>query len=128
MAFEQVMTAMLTHRRIERRQLPGFLRVFNRFTDTPVGYLGNVSEQGLMLISQLPLLVGGYFQLRLKVPGLHGSLLFIDLEADCLWCREDATPGYFDSGFVLREAPGDYVQLIRALSCYFSFRPLPASA
>lgn len=122
------MTAMLTHRRIERRQLPCFLRVFNRFTDSPVGFLGNVSEHGLMLISQLPLLVGGHFQLRLKVPGQDGKLLFVDLEADCLWCREDATPGYFDSGFVLHEAPGDYVQLIRALSRYFSFRPMPASA
>jgi hypothetical protein len=44
---------MFTDRRIERHQLPYFLRVFNRVTDKPIGFLGNVSEDGLMLISQL---------------------------------------------------------------------------
>lgn len=127
MTFEQAITVMFTHRRIERQQLPYFLRVFNRFNDSPVGFLGNVSEQGFMLISQLPLLVDGHFQLRLKVPGQGSGIQFIDLEADCLWCREDATPGYFDSGFVLHEPPAEYAHLIRALSRYFSFRPLQAS-
>ncbi|MHC6224217.1 PilZ domain-containing protein [Pseudomonas sp. X10] len=119
---------MFTERHIERHQLPFFLRVFNRYTGRPIGYLGNVSEDGLMLISQLPVLVGPDFELQLKVPVRDGNWQVIDLTASCLWCREDQTPGHYDSGFMLLQAPREYDELVRALRDYFSFRPLNASA
>ncbi|MCY1217368.1 hypothetical protein D9M68_518200 [compost metagenome] len=119
---------MPTKRHIERHQLPYYLKVFNRITDKPMGYLGNVSMDGLMLISQLPMLVGARFDMRLKIPGKDGQLHFIDFYATCQWCHEDVTPGNYDSGFSLEAPPADYVDLIDALRFYFSFRPLAASA
>jgi len=119
---------MLNERRIERHQLPYYLQVFNRYTDKPLGCLGNVSEQGLMLISELPILVGADFQLRLKVPGEKGGLYNLDIDATCLWCHEDETPGVFDSGFRLDAVPAEYLHLINALKRYFSFHPIEASA
>ncbi|RON23332.1 pilus assembly protein PilZ [Pseudomonas brassicacearum] len=119
---------MFTDRRIERHQLPYFLRVFNSITDKPIGFLGNVSEDGLMLISQLPMMVGVDFDLRLKIPAIEGCQQVIDLRAFCLWCHEDATPHHYDAGFSLQRAPPEYGQLVGALRQYFSFQPLPASA
>lgn len=119
---------MFTDRRIERHQLPYFLKVFNSITGKPIGYLGNVSEDGLMLISQLPMMIGADFELRLKIPGLEGGQHLIDLHACCLWCHEDATPQYYDAGFSLQRAPPEYGQLVEALRQYFSFQSLPASA
>ena len=114
-------------RSIERHQLPYYLKVFNRITDKPMGYIGNVSLDGLMLISQLPLLVGALFDMRLKIPG-HDAPHCIDFSATCQWSREDITPGSYDSGFALVAPPGDYVEMVDALRHYFSFRPMPASA
>jgi hypothetical protein len=114
-------------RNIERHQLPYYLKVFNRITDKPMGYIGNVSLDGLLLISQLPLLVGARFDMRLKIPG-HEALHCIDFSATCHWCREDVTPGYFDSGFSLVAPSADYAQMVDALRHYFSFRPMSASA
>lgn len=119
---------MFTDRRIERHQLSGFLKVFNRLTDKPIGYLGNVSEDGLMLISQLPMMVDVAFELRLKIPMADGEFQAIDLTAMCLWSHEDITPQHYDSGFRVVEAPEAYGQLISALCHYFSFDPLQASA
>lgn len=119
---------MYTERRIERHQLPSFLKVFNRFTDQPIGYLGNASEDGLMLISTLPLLVGPDFELQLRLPGLAGSCQKVNITASCLWCHEDESPGFFDSGFMLLQAPREYDQLVNALRAYFSFRPVQTSA
>lgn len=119
---------MFTDRRIQRHQLPYFLRVFNSVTDKPVGFLGNVSADGLMLISQLPMMVGVDFQLRLKIPLDGNSQRVIDLNACCLWCHEDATPQHYDAGFSLQRAPPEYGKLVEALKQYFSFQPLPASA
>ncbi|WP_085706736.1 PilZ domain-containing protein [Pseudomonas sp. B35(2017)] len=118
---------MFTERRIERHQLPYFLRVFNSVTDRPIGFLGNVSEDGLMLISQLPMMIGADFSLRLKIPAGDGCQQVIDLTGCCLWCHEDATPRHYDAGFSLHRPPPEYGQLIEALKQYFSFQPLPAS-
>jgi len=118
---------MYTERRIERHQLPYFLKVFNRITGKPIGYLGNVSESGLMLISQLPMLVGADFELQLKIPSSGGSQL-VNIEANCMWCSEDMTPGHYDSGFALTRTCSEYKALVGALRSYFSFHPMSASA
>ena len=119
---------MFTNRRIERHQLPCCLQVFNRFTDKPIGYLGNISSEGLMLVSQLPMMINVDFELCLKIPGLEGDVHAIDFTARCLWSREDINPQHYDSGFMLLQAPAEYGQLILALSQYFSFAPQQASA
>src|SRR3989344_385848 len=114
-------------RSIERHQLPYYLKVFNRITDKPMGYIGNVSLDGLMLISQLPLLVGARFDMRLKIPG-QDAPHYIDFSATCQWSREDVTPGSYDSGFALVAPPRDYVGGGFSFLDLFSFRPMPASA
>ena len=119
---------MHIQRRIERHQLPYYLKVFNRITDKPMGFIGNVSLDGLMLISQYPMLVNARFDMRLKIPGHDGQLHLVDFYATCQWSREDLTPGHFDSGFALVTAPAEYVQMVAALRHYFSFRCLPTSA
>lgn len=119
---------MYTERRIERHLLSCFLKVYNRFTDQPIGYLGYASENGLMLISTLPLLVGPDFELQLRIPAKAGAWQRINITASCLWCHEDESPGFYDSGFMLLQAPLEYDQLVSALFDYFSFRPLPTSA
>jgi hypothetical protein len=119
---------MRIQRHIDRLQLPYYLKVFNRVTDKPMGSIGNVSLDGLMLISQLPILLNARFDMRLKIPGHDGHLRFIDFHATCQWCREDVTPGSFDSGFALVAPPADYVEMVDALRYYFSFRTSSASA
>lgn len=112
-------------RRIERHQLPYYLKVFNRITDKPMGYIGNVSMDGLMLISELPMLMGARFELRLKIPAQDGQR-FVDFAGTCQWCREDVNPGSYDSGFALVAPPAEYVEMVEALRHYFSFRSLAA--
>lgn len=119
---------MYKERRIERHQLACFLEVFNGLNDKPIGFLGNVSENGLMLISQLPLMIGASFDLYLKIPCDDGLQQDIRLTARCLWCHEDVTPQHFDAGFSLQWASPEYGSLVSALQQYFCFYSLPASA
>ncbi|MGX1176615.1 hypothetical protein AB7M32_005340 [Pseudomonas sp. R151218B TE3479] len=128
MAAKKAIQDMYKERRIERHQLPYFLRVFNGINDKPIGFLGNVSENGLMLISQLPLMIGADFDLHLKIPADEGPQQNVKLKARCLWCQEDVTPMHFDAGFSVTWAPPEYGQLVNALRQYFSFYPLPESA
>lgn len=118
---------MRNQRRIQRHQLPAYLKVFNRITDRPMGYIGNVSLEGLLLISELPMLVGARFDMRIKIPGCDGQQL-IDFSAVCKWSREDVTPGSYDSGFCLDKPPAEYRDMVDALHHYFSFYPSTTSA
>ncbi|MFI8479972.1 PilZ domain-containing protein [Pseudomonas sp. NPDC078700] len=118
---------MPMQRHIERHHLPYYLKVYNRVTDKPMGYIGNVSFDGMLLVSQLPMLVGGRFDMRIKLPG-QPTQRFIDFTATCQWSHEDVTPGCFDSGFSLVAPPVEYTEMVEALRIYFSFHPLSASA
>ncbi|KPX08772.1 Uncharacterized protein ALO75_00951 [Pseudomonas syringae pv. coryli] len=114
--------AMYKERKIERHQLQDYLQVFNCHTGKLVGCLGNVSGDGLMLISSLPVLVGARFDLCLKLPnGNVGQP--IDVSAKCLWCHEDETPGSYDSGFELCQVSTEYLEFVQLLRRYFCFYP-----
>ncbi|RMO96348.1 hypothetical protein ALQ33_01180 [Pseudomonas syringae pv. philadelphi] len=113
---------MYKERRIERHQLYDYLQVFNCHTGKAMGCLGNVSEDGLMLISDLPMLVGARFDLVLKMPDAKGADV-INVKALCLWCHEDETPGGYDSGFGLAQVSTEYLDFIHMLRRYFSFYP-----
>ncbi|MBK5011060.1 pilus assembly protein PilZ [Pseudomonas sp. S60] len=113
---------MFNKRNIQRHQLPFVLQVFNRFTGQEIGLLGNASEAGLMVISELPVLVGPDYELQLRLPLQGGGHQFVNLTASCLWCREDQTPGHYDSGFMLLQAPREFDDFVNSLQEYFSFR------
>jgi len=115
---------MANQRRIQRHQLPYYLNVFNRFTEKPLGFIGNLSEGGLMLISPYPMMLGVRFEMRLKIPGQSGQLRQVDFSAFSLWSSEDVTPGSYDTGFSLIDPPGDIREMIAALHHYFSFQPM----
>lgn len=116
--------------RIERHQLPYFLRVFNSVTDKPIGFLGNLSEDGLMLISQLPMMVGVDFQLRLKIPASDGCQQVIDFTACCVWCHEDATPLHYapaSSCNAHRRSLPNWCRRCSVISVFSRYRLLPDS-
>jgi len=116
---------MANQRRIQRHQLPYYLNVFNRFTEKPLGFIGNLSEGGLMLISPYPMMLGVRFDMRLKIPAQAGQQLrHVDFSAFSLWSSEDVTPGSYDTGFSLIEPPSDIREMITALHHYFSFQPM----
>lgn len=106
---------------IARHQLSGFLRVYNRHTGKPIGYLGNLSAQGMMLISHLPMMLGVTYDLQLRLPSAGAEPELLDFTACSRWCRADATPGHYDSGFSIIHNQQAFVGLALALERYFSF-------
>lgn len=109
-------------RRIERQQLSSYLQVFNRHSGRPMGCLGNISRQGMMLISDLPIMLGSFYELQLRLPGINGTSECVDFTAMSHWCRADASPGHYDSGFSIVHNQQAFAGLARSLEQYFSFR------
>ncbi|MGI9277567.1 MAG: hypothetical protein ACR2PT_22295 [Endozoicomonas sp.] len=109
-------------RQIKRHQLNEYLTVFNRNTMREMGSIGNISSNGLMMISTVPVLIGAVYSMRIILPDdKDAEPVFIDFEARCHWCRPDVGPGFFDSGYSIINGGHDIIDLVEALKHYFSF-------
>ncbi len=113
---------MQERRNIGRYQLASYLTVYNRNTGRAIGSIGNISARGLMLITQLPVMVGETFHMQIKLPGSNDDSATIDFDARSHWSREDVDPTYFDTGFSLEGAQPGIVDIAATLKEFFSFK------
>lgn len=109
-------------RRIARHQLPAYLNVYNSHTGHFMGTMGNLSCNGFMLISRLPVMLGAEYDMQLHLPSAIGEgLQTHKFRAVSRWCRPDLTPGHHDAGFSIVENAELFANLADALQHYFSF-------
>lgn len=109
-------------RRLKRRHLIYYLRVFNRETDQLLGHLVDITEEGLMLISEHPIEMGITFQMRMLLPSNIGGMESWEFDAISRWCRKDINPDFFDSGFQLNDTDVKDLTVIRNLIRGFGFQ------
>jgi hypothetical protein len=110
-------------RLIKRHELKYYLSVYNRKTGKLVGYIVNISQEGMRLVSNIPLLTHSVFQLQIKLPKEIQGEKTINFDALSCWCRPDVSPDCFDTGFRLVNTPAELEVLIDELIGYFSFNP-----
>lgn len=109
-------------RSIKRHQLHEYLKIYNRNTMRVMGSIGNISCNGLMLISSVPVLIGAVYNMRIILPDDDVRERYLDIDARCHWCRPDVGPEYFDSGYSIVNAGHDIIDLVDTLKDYFTFR------
>lgn len=91
------------------------LRVLDRKTGQPVGRLGNVTDEGMMLISQKPINTGSLLQLQVAVPEeikAGGKIMF---DGKSVWCKEDADSGLHKVGFKLMNVIPKDIEMIKGM-------------
>lgn len=92
---------MEERRRLSRRHILFYSRVFDRKTGVFLGYLGNMNEGGLMIISENPLDEDQLYLLRIDLPEDIYSQSVLNFEAKSVWCRLDVDPNFYNTGFQL---------------------------
>ncbi len=107
---------------IVRENLACFLKVYNRRTGRELGYIGNISRNGLMLITRWRVQTDSVYHLRIVLPdGLYTNR-YMDFDARCQWCRPDIDSESFDSGYTVVTSSVNFDGFIDCLRNYFSFR------
>ena len=109
------------YRPIKCHQLNEYLKVYNRNTMREMGNIGNISCNGLMLISCVPVLIGAVYNMRIILPDDNGGQTYLDFDARCHWCKPDVGPDYFDSGYSIVSAESGILDLVESLKKYFTF-------
>ena len=91
---------MQERRKLERKYLAIYSRVFDRLTGRVLGYLADLSQKGSMIISDDPMLDDTYISLRFDLPDPPlFSTDHLNMEARVAWCRPDIDPAFYNIGF-----------------------------
>ena len=86
-------------RKVERKYLVFYLRVFEGKENRVLGHVANISSRGIMLLSDNPIPVGEEYPLRMRLPSLAGERNEIVFEAISRWSKKDSNPDFYLTGF-----------------------------
>ncbi len=108
-------------RKVARRHLIYYLRVFNKETGELLGNLVDISTRGIMMVSDNPIQVGETYHLRMVLPETVDGTREIEFEAQSRWCKNDTNPDFFDTGFELIDPPMHFLDAVDKLidDCLF---------
>jgi len=115
MARDQSRDDASNQRKLKRRYLVYYLRVFERKTGEVLGHLVDITEGGVMLMRENKLETGKMYSMRLRWRTSEGKLQVVDFEGECRWCRPDINPDFFDAGFSISPKDEETLRTIRNL-------------
>ncbi|MCG8672118.1 MAG: PilZ domain-containing protein [Pseudomonadales bacterium] len=108
-------------RKVDRRHLIYYLRVFNRDDNQLLGNLVDISTRGIMLVSDKPLAPNKRFHLRMVLPETLEGSREVEFEAETRWCQNDANKDFYDTGFELIDPNNSFLEAVDKLidDCLF---------
>jgi len=108
-------------RRHKRHNLIVYLRVYDRDTNALLGYLVDITQQGLMLMSEQPLEANRLYRLRVDKGEVYGPRRYLDLDAQSRWIDRDVNPKLHNTGFSLVDPSPQALGTIEGLILDLSF-------
>lgn len=90
---------MTEHRRAQRKRADIVIQVTNAITGEIMGRIGNLSAEGLMLITSRPVRDDALYQFIFHLPNDHGPPHTVEVGAHEQWSEPASAPGQYWAGF-----------------------------
>jgi hypothetical protein len=90
---------MIDKRKSPRKIADEVLEVADQITSTILGRVVNISAEGLMLLSEEPIVTGSVYQLKMELPHTDSENMQITFGAEAVWSMEASQPESFWTGF-----------------------------
>jgi len=113
---------MEDRRKFKRRYLAFYSRVFDVRSHHLLGHVVDITPQGLMLISEIPLPTDTAFRLEIELPDDFAAKHTITFDAKSRWCQADIDPHFFNTGFQLFDIAAEDVEIIQSIVDTYGFR------
>jgi hypothetical protein len=113
---------MAERRRVKRKYLLFYTRIFDGGTDALLGHLIDITPQGAMLISEKPLPVDADIRLRMELSPDVAAVPYVEFDAHSIWCRPDVNPLFYNTGFELRGVTAEQAEIIEHIIEAYGFR------
>ena len=118
---------MSDKRKEERRKAMIFTPVYDKDTKTLLGYLGDLTLQGALLIGEKPIEAGKKYNLAIEFrEASEVPVKRMIIPARSLWCKIEDRETYYNVGFEFLELTEEHKQVIQMVLERFRFdREMP---
>ena len=114
---------MKERRKLERKNLVAYTQVFDLYGGNLLGYLGDLTVSGAMIISEKPMQTETEITLAIELPELPDiKAVRMSLLARVAWCQQDLSPQYHNIGFEFKEIIPEQKKLIESIIENYEFR------
>lgn len=101
-------------RRSRRRKIADTILVVDSMTDSVAGRLGNLSETGMLMMANAPMVEDALFQFRFTLTDPRGREQQIELGAHLLWQDPAGGAGHSWTGFRFITMPDEQMMQLRS--------------
>ncbi len=113
---------MKEKRRLQRRHLIFYLRVFKQKTNELLGYLVDINSEGIMIISENQIKINTKIKVEMALPTETGDRKPFEFEAKSKWCKKDINSDFYDIGFHFVDINPENIEIIEELVNSFGFQ------
>lgn len=115
---------MSERRRETRRRLTAFTPVYDLHPRTLLGYLGDLTLRGAMVVGTNLTTIGKETELEISFPSdLPEIRTFkVTIPARVAWCRQDESPQYYNIGLEFLEVSPENAELFEQILARYHFR------
>ena len=103
---------MEERRRLKREHIMFYSRVFDRETGAFLGYLGDLTPIGAMVIAEHRMEPETDVQLRIDLPEDMYPKPILNVAAQSVWCQRDVDPRFYNIGFSFQELSPEDVAIV----------------
>jgi hypothetical protein len=120
---------MNERRKLPRKYLLIYSRVFDQTLGKLLGYLSDLSERGAMIIADESLNVGTVLPLRFDLPDprMFNNAHNLMITARVVHCSTDISPDYFDIGLEFLEVNSEQRDILRKMMEVYEFHRISES-
>jgi hypothetical protein len=109
-------------RKLKRKYLMFYTRVFDVATGNLLGHLVDITPAGAMLISERALPVGDDFRLKMELSPEVARQADLEFDARSVWCQQDVNPQFYNTGFRLAAMTPESEAIVKRIVEVYGFR------
>jgi len=114
---------MQERRKQPRKNLMAYSQVYDLYGGALLGYLGDLTPSGAMVIGERKVEVDSEITLQFEVPEIEDiQFKKLTMPSRVAWCQPDVSPQYQNIGFEFKEITGEQNKVIAAIMEAYEFR------
>lgn len=114
---------MKERRKEPRKTLVAYTQVFDLYGGALLGYLGDLTILGAMVISEKSMEKDIEITLAIELPELPNiKASRMTLPARLVWCEQDISPEFYNIGFEFKEVKPEQTAIIESIIKNYEFR------
>lgn len=113
---------MKDRRKIKRRYLLYYVRVYDAASREQIGNLVDITTRGAMILSAEPVPVSKTFRMRIELSQDVAEKPHMDVTVRAKWCHPDIDPSLYNIGLEFESISREDVKIINKIVEIYGFR------